>query len=152
MILGSLERWIWSNDRRHRTFYCKPRGRAPCAPPSSGGGGDGGGGGGGGYGGGGGGGGYGGGGGPEAAAGAVDCYEAESVRSCLELMLPRAVRHLTVTLTLILALTLTPAPALTLTQPGEARAPHVARLPRLTHRLTHRRGFVSAPGARPRRR
>ena len=108
MILGSLERWIWSNDRRHRTFYCKPRGRAPCAPPSSGGGGGGGGNGGGG-------GGYGGGGGPEAAAGAVDCYEAESVRPCLELMLPRAVRHLTLTLTLALTLSQTLTLTLTLT-------------------------------------
>eukprot|EP00908_Phaeocystis_cordata_P019569 Transcript_31101.p2 GENE.Transcript_31101~~Transcript_31101.p2 ORF type:complete len:198 (-),score=43.44 Transcript_31101:191-784(-) len=86
VILGSLERWIWSNDRRHRAFYCAPRAHVPCratgaAAPANesadadGGGGDGG------------------GGGPAAAEAATDCYEAEAVRPCLDQMLLRAARY-----------------------------------------------------------
>ena len=25
LVLGWLERWVWTNDRRIRTFYCTPR-------------------------------------------------------------------------------------------------------------------------------
>ena len=67
LVLGSLERWLWSNDRRVRAFYCSPEEGAPRVPCE---------------------------GGSRAGSVTADCYEAAAVRQCVRgVMLPRAIAH-----------------------------------------------------------
>ena len=83
LVLGTFERWLWVNDRRHRVYYCapKPSARVPCpvrgsasglppiAPAVQGGA------------------------ATNPALGATDCYDVAALQPCLDATLRSAVRR-----------------------------------------------------------